>query len=363
MTTTTPVLSSSSSSSSSIPDEELRKLFKPNPTKDDILRIIRDNYIVTSSSFKSSEEEQVKVIIHKQLDSYDDVNYLVQIGGTSTNFKSSLYVMKVHNGVESRQYINSINCSTNQQNDKDQKDTEKDNVKNNTQMSIIELQNIIFDCINKSNYDIQTSSPIPLHSFSTSDSDSASILSSSNSLPLSTLSIHNLPVTSFQHSPKPLVVRLLKYLPGTTLSNLPSHLCTMEMLMDAGVYLGKICLALDDLLTNNDTSADNDTFDYNNKKNDKTATTSALQKAATRYHAWDGRNSLDLQLYLPYITQTKRRNLVQTVLHEFQKSKEHMDSSFKKGILMADYNDANIILNDVNRKVDGVIDFGDITYR
>ena len=103
-----------------------------------MLRIIRDNYVVTSS-LKSSEDQQVKVTIHAQLDPYDGVNYLVQIVSTSTNFKLSLYVMKVNNGVESRQYIHLINCSTNQQNDKGQKDIEKNNIKNNTQLSIIKL--------------------------------------------------------------------------------------------------------------------------------------------------------------------------------------------------------------------------------
>jgi len=47
---------------------------------------------------------------------------------------------------------------------------------------------------------------------------------------------------------------------------------------------------------------------------------------------------------------------VQNVISEFEKYKPVMEAEFRKGVLMADFNDANIIMN--SGKISGMIDFG-----
>ena len=116
----------------------------------------------------------------------------------------------------------------------------------------------------------------------------------------------------------------------------------IETLVEAGQYLGKVCTALDDLTSGNESA----------------------RLTADRYHAWDGKNALDLENFVHCIQDTDRRALVQGVLDSFRR--EFVDCKqtpdFRQGILMGDFNDANIIL-DRNGNVSGVIDFGDTTLR
>ena len=264
-------------------DEEQRKLLKPAPSNEQVIAAL-------SATYPNKD-----LTINKQLESYDDVNYLV----TDTN-DGSQYLAKVHNGVESLDYIQKQATST----------------------SVIDLQNAIFAHLSEKQ--VKTSVPVP---------------------PVcgggSVVSLHDLPVVSAAHSPSKLVLRLLSWVPGVPMSSVPS--LTAETLAEAGVYLGKLRSALDEL----------------------SATHKSAVQASKRYHAWDGQNTLDLHNFTKYIADDDRRALVTSVLDAFRdtfgSSTGKAKVDFPMGISQGDFNDANIIMNE--GKVSGVIDFGDSVYR
>lgn len=271
-------------------DEEMRKLLKPNTTDEEVLAVLSKSY------------PTMKLVIVKELDSYDDKNYLV----VDTANDETKYLAKVHNGVESLDYINKHSSSL-------------------SHTSVIDLQNAIFSHI-YSVEGVTTSAPIP----PTHDAEDGAVIS-----------LHDLPVMSLDHSPSKLVVRLLTWVPGVPLSSVPSTSLTVESLADAGAYLGKLRRALDDLA---ETDPD------------------AVQ-ASKRYHVWDGRNTLDLTNFTKYIADEVRRGLVVSVLDAFRDTfgEDGSKVDFPTGILMGDYNDANILID--GGKVSGVIDFGDSVHR
>ena len=293
-------------------DEKLRKSLKPDPTNEQVIQAITSTY-------------HQKATIIKELESYDDRNYLIELQLTSndssddssSSSKKTRYLCKVYNGVESQKYIN---CSSL---DSSSQDVQDEQVK---ALSPIHLYSLIWNHLHLEQYSINTSLPLPIPS-NTTESQSH-------------VSIHSLPVTSKEHSPCPLALQLLEWVEGSTMASRPS--IPIETLLDAGTYLAKVCTALDDL----------------------TATNSTAKITADRYHAWDGKNTLDLQEYVQYITKKDRRKMVQGVLDDFKR--ELVDSptkpDFRMGILQGDFNDANIILNDAGN-VSGVIDFGDTTLR
>lgn len=249
-------------------DEEMRKLLKPNPTHEQVVEALQTGY----------HENSIKII--KELDSYDDSNFLVQ---TDNGTK---YLAKVHNGVESLDYI---------KNGKD---------------SCIYLQNSMMQHLNQ--HGIPTSAPV-----------------SSGE----TLFVAPLPVVSKEHSPQELVVRLLSWVPGRPMSSLP--FLPMESLVDAGRFLGNVDSKLDLM------------GDF---------------KAAHRHHAWDGKNTLELKGYTHFIADKRRRGMIESILNAFQSEIIDKGVQFRTGILQADYNDANILV-DNDLKVSGVIDFGDSVCR
>lgn len=106
-------------------DEEMRKLLKPNPTDEEVLAVLSKTY------------PTMKLEIVKELDSYDDKNYLV----IDTANDGTKYLAKVHNGVESLDYINKHSSSS-------------------SHTSVIDLQNAIFSHMN-SVEGVTTSAPIP----------------------------------------------------------------------------------------------------------------------------------------------------------------------------------------------------------
>ena len=267
-------------------DEVRRKLLKPKPTSEQVTEAIQKTYSCS----------QVSII--KELESYDDSNFLVQVDGTK-------YLAKVYNGVESASYIHT-NASD----------------YSGEKLSSIHLYLEIFKHLNQEQYGIITSSPFCPSTIS------------------SPVSIHDLPVTSQEHSPAPLALLLLTWVEGSTMSS--AKTLPIESLADAGRYLGNVCLALDDLNQENKSAC----------------------KSADRYHAWDGKNTLDLQNFVHCIQDEGRRNLVQSVLDTFRQDlvECELKPDFRKGILQADFNDANIIMN-TEGKVSGVIDFGDTTLR
>ena len=269
-------------------DEALRKCLKPNPSNEEIVKAIIHTY-------KSS---QVSVV--KELESYDDRNYLVLLNGEK-------YLAKVYNGVESMKYISS-----------------SDVVNSDKCLSPIHLYSFIFEHLNQAKFHVQTSSPLPVPG----KDDPPHV------------SVHTFPVKSDSHSPTKLVLSLLRWVEGTTMSSSPT--LPIETVADAGRYLGNVCKALDDLTSSNEDA----------------------KKAADRYHAWDGKHTLDLENFVHCIENETRRNLVKNVLNAFRTQLVESGDipMFRTGILQGDFNDANIILNH-EKNVSGVIDFGDTTLR
>jgi len=266
-------------------DEEMRKLLKPAPSADEVV-----------SALRSSHGRTFTVV--KELESYDDVNYLVTDGESGTK-----YLAKVHNGVESLDY----------------------HARHAERSSVIDLQNAVFHHLGgPSCPDITTSAPVPA-----TDGEP--------------VSVHPLPVVSEAHSPCLLVVRLLTWVEGVTMSDFPGTQ-SQEDLADAGQYLGNLRRRMDELA----------------ERRPETVT------AATRYHAWDGQNTLDLSGFVDCIDDEGRRAMVLEVLDAFraafgENGKGEVAASLPRGILQGDFNDANIIVRD--GKVAGVIDFGDCVHR
>jgi inosine triphosphate pyrophosphatase len=81
-------------------------------------------------------------------------------------------------------------------------------------------------------------------------------------------------------------------------------------------------------------------------------------KASHRHHAWDGKNTIEIRNYTHCIHDERRRKMVESILDAFQHEIIDANVQFRTGILQADFNDANILV-DSDCKVSGVIDFGD----
>ena len=161
-------------------EEEMRKLLKPIPTNEQVVEALLKSH---GPTFK----------IVKELDSYDDKNYLVETDdGTQ-------FLAKVHNGVESQDFA---------KNDKN---------------SSIFFQNDMMEYLNQRG--IQTSAPIHSEKIG------------------SAISLVSLPVVSARHSPQHLVLRLLSWVPGRPMSSL--SFLPLESLLDAGKFLGNLDSKLD----------------------------------------------------------------------------------------------------------------------
>lgn len=213
------------------------------------------------------------------------------------------YLAKVHNGVESRDLIQYL---------------QKDKESSGYQKSAIHLQNAIMTHLNDCG--ISTNKPQEPTTLNTS------------STPVVVVS---LPVHSKDNSPTPLVLRLLGWVNGRPMSDF--HMLPIESLADAGQFLGNLSVALSSL-------PDVDQLD-----------------AAKRYHQWDGKNTADLRDFVKYVTDDRRRLIVESVIDAFQKDlidSKVAEQSFQKSLIHADFNDANFMLGD-DFSVSGVIDFGD----
>jgi hypothetical protein len=297
---------------SNIPtDEELRKLLKPNPSHDDVLRSIESSYGLSNVH-----------IVH-ELESYDDRNYLIR-------HSESLFLVKIHNGVESAQFLRSNLHDTASDEyyaylgSKDYSNVFLSRPKNERGVSSIDLQNAIFQTLSESRYNLKSSVPVKAISDHLEENPF--------------VALHSFPVVSNVYSPCRLAMRLLLWVDGKPMSSCSP--ISIETMAQAGMYLGRLCHALDDLTRDNDLAV----------------------QAATRYHAWDGKNTLDLEKFTPYIKDPPRQSLVLSVIEAFREDLGFGESPSRCGILHGDFNDANIILNDQGI-VDGVIDFGDSTYR
>ena len=104
-----------------VSDEQMRKLLKPTPSAEQILVALQGSYV----------EPGQAINFVKDLESYDDRNFWIEVNGKN-------YLAKVHNGVESRDFIEL--CK-----------------KGDYKKSVIHLQNSIMEHLNKNG--ITTSSP------------------------------------------------------------------------------------------------------------------------------------------------------------------------------------------------------------
>lgn len=303
-------------------DEARRKLLKPKVTHEEALSILTDFYIPDGFGGDVKTEELPRCEVITQLDSYDDINFLVKIDGEKA-------LLKIHNGVESEQYIAAHARKRARTEDAaDVNDT-------TSATSVIDLHTAIYEHLSAPKYNLTTGRSIPVknsfHSSNEEDDNDDSVC------------IRDLSVISEDHSPQQLVVRLLTWVHGDPLSSV--QWCSIETLVDAGCYLGRMSHALDELGTSN--------------KN-------ALE-ASKHYHAWDGRHAADIDKFISHIDDDDRRKLITSIIESFKK--DIIDSGegekFRMGMNHADYNDANIIVkNDgTGIKVSGVIDFGDTVHR
>jgi hypothetical protein len=168
-------------------DEQMRKVLKPNPTQDQVLDVIRNSYLVDNPNNKEADgtgkamEDTDSVKIIRQLDSYDDSNYLVEISGTR-------YLLKVHNGVESKDFLETFQTAG------------QEYYKAGHMTSVIHLQTAMMQLLNREG--IQTSVPIPPQLKDTDNNQKK------DQMPLS---VHSLAVVSDEHSPCDLVVRLFSW--------------------------------------------------------------------------------------------------------------------------------------------------------
>ncbi|KAL7539812.1 hypothetical protein ACHAXR_009618 [Thalassiosira sp. AJA248-18] len=306
-------------------DEVRRKLLKPKVSPAEALSILVDLYIADGFDVDAPELPRAEVI--NELDSYDDVNYLVKINGEKA-------LLKIHNGVESEQFIAGRAR-------KRAKLDELDSPSNasggggsgGSKTSIIDLHTAIYDHLAIPKYNVTTAKSISSKK-PASSSDGEGHGDEDDSV-----CIRELSVVSSDHSPQQLVIRLQSWVDGTPLSDV--KWCPIETLVDSGACLGRVCHALDDLSKSNPL---------------------ALQ-ASQRYFAWDGKNLMDLKPYIKYIDDIDRRKLVLSVIDSFQKTilEGKEGEKFRKGIIHGDFNDANIIIGN-DMKCSGVIDFGDTVH-
>mmetsp|Transcript_9183 Transcript_9183/g.13346 ORF Transcript_9183/g.13346 Transcript_9183/m.13346 type:complete len:650 (+) Transcript_9183:48-1997(+) len=284
------MMSSSPDDGNNLSDEEMRKLLKPAPIDDQILVSLNESY-------------GPGISIVKELDSYDDVNYLIEMDGIK-------YLAKVHNGVESDDYLKSRSGG------------KEDKIGD----SVIDLKNLIFRQLSDSECGTTSSYPIPVKNTSNISSHSISVEVGDD------VSVHSLPVISAEHSPRPLVVQVLKWVEGSPMSS--ASAIAIETIAEAGAYLGRMCRTLDSTPPNN---------------------------ASKRFHLWDGKNTTGLLKFVSYIKDDKRRALVESIIAAFKEDILPKADEFRTGLLQGDFNDANIIM-DGQGHVNGVIDFGDSVY-
>ena len=129
-------------------------------------------------------------------------------------------------------------------------------------------------------------------------------------------------------------VRLLSWVEGKILHDKG---VTEELLASAGSYLGRLRHALED-------------FDH---------------ASAHRVHLWDIQQIPNIRPFIPLIDNEDVRHVATEVVDAYEAKVEPVKQSLPHGILMADFNDSNMIVkenDDGSVAVDGVIDFGDIVY-
>jgi Ser/Thr protein kinase RdoA (MazF antagonist) len=325
-------------------EEVMRKLLKPVLSESQVLEVLVRSYVADVPVAQSTDTGGVEIL--QQLDSYDDSNWKVAING-------DLYLLKVHNGVESREFLELYETAGG------------DFYKLGFAGSAIHFQNAILETLRQNN--IPTSVPVPAV---------RQLVSKELQESSSPVSIHTLPVISEAHTPTRLVVRLFKWVEGRCMSDI--QMLPLEALADAGRMLGRMDAALDQLGSENPLTLHRKA-DFGRRHSlplsgslmapstliQNHLADVSLMSAARRYHQWDGKNTADLRKFVHYISDDNRRAMVESVLDafeiEFTRNPDHV-ASLRKGVIMGDFNDANILL-DQDWNVCGVIDFGDSVER
>ena len=130
----------------------------------------------------------------------------------------------------------------------------------------------------------------------------------------------------------------MSWVPGRTMVSLPT--LPIECLRDAGAFLGKMRLALDGMEV------------------------SQHVEPAQRFHAWDGKNTLNIRDFVSYIKDAERKAMVESIITSFELDIINSGAAkeFRTGVLHGDFNDGNILV-DENFAISGVVDFGDSVER
>jgi Ser/Thr protein kinase RdoA (MazF antagonist) len=244
----------------------------------------------------------------QQLDSYDDCNFRVEVN-------SVRYLLKVHNGVESADYIASRESSK------------------------IGFANALYRHVRSCG--ILTNEIVPVKYSADVSIPSSPQFQRSSFTPCfqvkegDDVSLSELPVLSPLYSPCILAVQLFTWVEGTTMSS--ARTLSIETIADAGIFLGKLRTALDEF-------------------------PEPLPLSAKRFHAWDTKNISTLRKFTPFITHERRRSMVHRIIDDFETELLPLSQKFPQGILHGDFNDANVLLDECCN-VSAVIDFGDSIYR
>lgn len=129
-------------------DEDRRKLLKPKVSTEEVLSILNDFYVAGDASAE----------VIRELDSYDDANYLVKIDGEKA-------LLKIHNGVESEKFIRLHSARNKSETNIEEGES------THTETSIIDLHTALYDHLAKPEYNVTTCKTIPVKSHSSHKED------------------------------------------------------------------------------------------------------------------------------------------------------------------------------------------------
>lgn len=270
-------------------EEEWRKLLVPSVSLQQVQTLLQQHFTATHHQ------------VLQQLDSYDDANYKVQLDDT-------IYLFKVHNGVESKQFLK------------------------NAETSCIAFQNALMEAL-RSVPQITSNLPVEITKQPLEQPTEQQLDKNDPTIVMQAL----LPVVSEQHSPQRLCCRLLTWVPGRPMSTIP--FLPVETLLMTGSYLGQLHQAFDAAFSDEE---------------------APWRIAARRYHIWNLCHVLDIR---PFVTQYlptthDKQARILSILQAFESQLPSLQQTLPTGLCHNDLNDANILC-DEHCRVAGVIDYGD----
>ncbi len=126
-------------------------------------------------------------------------------------------------------------------------------------------------------------------------------------------------------------VRVLSYIPGKDIRDTGY---TDDVVDDFGRFLGTLTHSLAD-------------FDH---------------PALHKYEIWDAKNAMDMERYCVDIVDPGQRELSRLFLNRFKNAAVPLFPHLRSSIIHNDANDFNILVNEDEQRVGGIIDFEDMTY-